>query len=177
MALGDAPVTDLSQRHIASMLRARPGHRAALQGFLSFVAAEGGPRLTIAKPRQIRSPEQRLRADIRACRKRLKSPRTVAEARALIASLIAKVYAIPLTRVLNLRRAEIAPGPTLWPDAEAIRLAEPLASAVSRWMVSTGDFAFPGRHGHQPLSETAVRYQLSLKSHLLDRRPVRLSSL
>ena len=47
-ALGDAPITDLTQRHVDSTLRTRPRDRTALQAFLSFLAAEGGPKLTIA---------------------------------------------------------------------------------------------------------------------------------
>jgi hypothetical protein len=173
-ALGDAPISDLSQRHVTKMLRARPGHRAALQGFLSFLASEGGPKLTIAKPR--RDPvarERRLRADIRACRKRLATPRTATEARALIAVLIARIYALPLNRVLSLTRPEVAlsmSGVTLWPDGEALTLDRSLAVAFQEWISVGGlwrspgnPWVFPGRDGHQPMSEAAVAYHVNAK--------------
>ncbi len=97
-ALGDAPIAELSQRHVARTLRARPKDRTALQAFVSFLETEGGPKLTIAKPRQDPAAQKRrLQADIRKCRKRLHNPRTVAEARALIAILIARIYTLPLS--------------------------------------------------------------------------------
>ncbi len=37
-ALGDAPMADLTQRHVASTLRTRPRDRTTLQSFLSFLA-------------------------------------------------------------------------------------------------------------------------------------------
>lgn len=73
-----------------------------------------------------------MRADIRACRERLKNPRTVVEARALIAVFIARIYALPLNRVLGLKRPEVAvtmSADTLWPDGEALALDRSLAVA------------------------------------------------
>lgn len=163
--LGDAPLHDLSQQHLAKALRKRPGHKAALRGFLSFVAASGGPNLVPAKTRRpdVVAQERRLRADIRAWRKRLESPRSAAEARALVAMLIARVSGLPLTRVLALRRAEVAISATcvvLWPNADALPLGGPLADAFHRWTATAGPWVFPGRHGHQPLSEAAVDHHL-----------------
>ena len=161
--LGEAPLHDLSQQHLAKALRKRPGHRAALRGFLSFVATSGGPNLILAKTRRpdAVAQERRLRAEIRTWRKRLENPRSAAEARALIAMLIARVFGLPLTRVLALRRAEVAITATfviLWPNADALPLGGPLAGAFHRWTASAGLWVFPGRHGHQPLSEAAVTY-------------------
>lgn len=174
--LGDAPLADLSQRHLAHALRKTPGHRAALQGFLSFVAVQGGPALTPPKPRPL-SPvahEKRLRTEIKAWRKRLAKPRSAGEARAMLILLLARIYALPMTRVLTLRRDEIVVtrnSVTLWPAAEAIVLEEPFASTFLRWARWTsgwssrpGPWAFPGRHGHQPLSEAAIAYHLSGKA-------------
>lgn len=174
-ALGDAPISDLSQHHVTKMLRARPGHRASLQGFLSFIASEGGPKLTIAKPRQDPvAQERRLRADIRRCRDRLKNPRTVVEARALIAILTARIYALPLNRVLSLKRPEVAVSTnavTLWPEGEALTLDRSLAVAFQEWISLGGiwrspgyPWVFPGRDGHQPMSEAAVAYHLKKRS-------------
>jgi hypothetical protein len=82
-ALGDAPIANLSQRHVAHALRARPRDRTVLQSFLSFLGSEGGPKLTIAKPRQDPAAQKkRLQADIRKCRKRLHKTCDVVEARA-----------------------------------------------------------------------------------------------
>lgn len=165
--LGYAPPDDISQRHLTRALRKRPGYKAALRGFLSFIAISGGPNLTPAKTRRpdAVAQERRLRTDIRRWRKRLKSPRSAAEARALVAMLIARVYGVPLTRVLALRRAEAAITETLvilWPNADALPLGEPLAGAFHRWSASAGPWAFPGRHGHQPLSQAAVDYHLTV---------------
>ncbi|KOX56907.1 hypothetical protein ADL19_10000 [Streptomyces purpurogeneiscleroticus] len=171
--LGDAPIADLGQRHLTATLRRSPGHRAALQGFLGFLAAHGGPRLTLTQPRP--DPvvqERRLRADIRTWRKRLRDPRTSAEARALVAVLITRIYALPLNSVLTLRRDEarrVGSSVVLWPDADAVVIEQPLAGDFLRWTTSNpqcglgGTWVFPGRHGHQPLSEAAVAYHLSAK--------------
>jgi hypothetical protein len=173
-ALGEAPIAELSQRHLTSTLRKRPGHRASLHGFLSFLASQGGPSLTIAKLRQDPvAQEKRLRADIRRWRKRLENPRTATEARALLAVLIARIYGLPLQRVLALRCDEVEATHrciTLWPDDDALVLGQPLARAFLRWIAwsstwraSEGPWVFPGRHRHQPLSETAIAYHLSEK--------------
>lgn len=178
----DAPLVDLGPSHVAKTLRTSPGHRAALQGFLSFVASQGGPKLTLPKPRRPDpvAQERRLRADIRAWRQRLKDPRSAAEARALIAILIARIYALPLTRVLALRNDEVTRVSStviLWPDAEALVLVQPLAGSFLRWTTTTsmrgigGTWAFPGRHGHQPLSEAAVTYHLAAKAQASPRKP------
>ncbi|TXN17299.1 hypothetical protein FV219_00300 [Methylobacterium sp. WL122] len=173
--LKDAPLADLSPRHLARMLRKTPGHRAAIQGFLSFLAAEGGPKLGLrpaARPDAV-ALERKLRAEIRTCRKRLANARNHAEARALLAALIARVYGLPLSRVLAIRRDEVAVTDntvTFWPDGDALGLAEPLAHAFYQWIAWSGlwqsfggPFVFPGRHRHQPLSEAAVAYHLSDK--------------
>lgn len=174
--LGDAPLHELSQHHLRRALRIRPGHQAALRGFLSFVAANGGPNLAPAKPRRpdAVAQERRLRAEIRGWRKRLESPRTTGEARALLAVLIARVYALPIARMLALRCEDVAITPTsvtLWPDAEALTLGEPLAGAVRRWTASAGTWVLPGRHGHQPLSEASVAYYLADKAKNPPRGP------
>ncbi len=75
-----------------------------------------------------------------------------------------QIYGLPLTRVLALRRAEVAITATfiiLWPNADALPFGEPLAGAFHRWAASSGPWVFPGRHGHQPLSEAAVAYHLA----------------
>lgn len=122
-----------------------------------------------ARPSDPVAQERQLRADIRAWRKRLKNPRSSAEARALIALLIARIYALPLSRVLALRKVEVtqvSSSIVLWPDADAVVVEQPLAGSYLRWTTSTprsgfgGTWVFPGRHRHQPLSEAAVAYHL-----------------
>lgn len=167
--LGQAPLAKLSQRHLARVLRKTPGQRASLKGFLSFVAGQGGPKLTLP-PLCTLDPitqERQLRADMRAWRKRLKNPRSRAEARALIALLIAGIYALPLSRVLSLRRDEVgmaSSGVVLWPNADAVIVEHPLAASYLRWTPLYGQWVFPGRHEHKPLSEAAVAYHLAEKA-------------
>lgn len=181
-ALGDGPIAELSQLHVAKTLRARPKDRAALQAFLSFLEAEGGPKLTIAKPRHDPAVQKRrLQADIRKCRKRLHNPRTVAEARALIAILIARIYTLPLSRVLSLKRSEVAVSPnavTLWPDGEALALDEPLANAFREWISLAGSWrspghpwVFPSQDVQRSVSEGAVAYQLKTKEKRNSKSP------
>ena len=174
-ALGDAPIANLSQRHVAHALRARPRDRTVLQSFLSFLGSEGGPKLTIAKPRQDPvAQKKRLQADIRKCRKRLHKTCDVVEARALIAVLIARIFTLPLSRVLSLKRSEVAVSSeavTLWKDGEALALDKPLAHAFREWISLAGSWrspghpwVFPGRDGLRPTSEGAIAYQLKKQS-------------
>lgn len=176
-ALGDAPIADLSQRQVANALRARPRDRTSLQSFLSFLASEGGPKLTIAKPRQDPAAQKRrLQADIRKCRKRLQNASTVAEARAPVAVLIARIFTLPLPRVLSLKRSEVAVSPTavtLWQDGEALELEESLAHAFREWISLAGSWrspghpwVFPGRDGLGPASEGAIAYHLKKRPSL-----------
>lgn len=170
-ALGDAPIANLSQHHVANALRARPRDRTSLQSFLSFLASEGGPKLTIAKPRQDPAAlKRRLQADIRKCRKRLQNACDVVEARALIAVLIVRIFSLPLSRVLSLKRSEVAVSSeavTLWQNGEALTLDKPLAHAFREWVSLAGSWrspghpwVFPSRDGLRPASEGAIAYQL-----------------
>ncbi|MFX4990423.1 hypothetical protein ABTC08_19565, partial [Acinetobacter baumannii] len=83
-----------------------------------------------------------------------------------------KITALPLTRVLTLRTDEatrVGSTVVLWPDADAVVIEQPLAGDILRWTTSNpqcglgGTWVFPGRHGHQPLSEAAVAYHLKIK--------------
>jgi hypothetical protein len=174
-ALGDAPIADLGQRHVADALRARPRDRTSLQSFLSFLASDGGPELTIAKPRLDPAAQaKRLQADIRQCRKRLHVTGDVVEARALIAVLIARMFTLPLSRVLSLKRFEVAISPmavTLWKDGEGLTLDEPLARAFREWISLAGSWrspghpwVFPSRDRLRPMSEAAVASHLAGKA-------------
>lgn len=99
----------------------------------------------------------------------------------MVIMLLVRIYALPITRILSLRRDEIAVtrnSVTLWPAAEALVLEEPFASTFlswarwsSGWTSTPGPWAFPGRHGHQPLSEAAVVYHLTDKAKGETKRP------
>ncbi|WP_460021871.1 hypothetical protein, partial [Methylobacterium phyllosphaerae] len=181
-ALGDAPIADLSQRHVANALRARPRDRTSLQSFLSFLASEDGPKLTIAKPRQDPAAQRRrLQADIRKCRKRLHRTRDVVEARALIAVLISRIFTLPLSRVLSLKRSEVAVTPkavTLWKDGEGLTLDEPLANVFREWISLAGSWrspgypwVFPSRDGLRPASEGSIAYHLKKRPSVSEADP------
>ncbi len=181
-ALGDAPIAELSQRHVANAMRARPRDRTSLQSFLGFLASEGGPKLTIAKPRQDPAAQKRrLQADIRKCWKRLHKTHDIVEARALIAVLIARIFTLPLSRVLSLERSEVAITPkavTLWKDGEGLTLDEPLAHAFREWISLAGSWrspghpwVFPSRDRLRPMSEAAVAYHLAGKAKKPPRSP------
>jgi hypothetical protein len=181
-ALGDAPIADLSQRHVANALNARPRDRTSLQSFLSFLASEDGPKLTVARPRQDpASQKKRLQADIRKCRKRLHRTCNVVEARALIAVLISRIFTLPLSRVLSLKRSEVAVTPkavTLWKDGEGLTLDEPLANAFREWISLAGSWrspgypwVFPSRDGLRPASEGSIAYHLKKRPSVSEADP------
>lgn len=170
--LGDAPLADLSKRHLARHLRRGSNHRAALQEFLSFLAAEGGPTLILPVPRPptATAEERQRQAEIKAWHKRLKSPRSGGEGRALLILLLARNHDLPIPRILSLRRDQVSVtrvSVTLWPETDALILDGPLAAAFRRWgehssgwTAAPGPWAFPGRDPDRPLTEA------SLKRHL-----------
>lgn len=167
--LGDAPLADLSKRHLTRHLRKSPGDRATLQGFLSFVADQGGPIL--ASP-ELRSPsaaaqERQRQAEIKAWQKRLRSPRSGGEGRAMLILLLARIYDLPTPRILTLRRNQVSvtrASVTLWPETDARMLHEPLAAAFRRWgehssgwTAAPGPWVFPGRNPDRPLTEASLK--------------------
>ncbi len=169
-ALGDKPLAELSQRHLARALRKTPGQRASLKGFLSFVAGQGGPKLTLPAlhPTDPVAQERQLREEIKAWRQRLRKPRHTDEAKALLALLIARIHALPIPRVLSLRDNDVTvtyTSVTLWPEADAITLEESLVGAFRRWAEWSVGYASPpnpwcfkGRYSYEALSEAAVAY-------------------
>ncbi|KQQ13616.1 hypothetical protein ASF53_11630 [Methylobacterium sp. Leaf123] len=109
-----------------------------------------------------------MRDEIKEWRQRLRRLRHSDEAWALVALLIAKIYGLPITRVLSLRDTEVTVtdiSVTLWPQDDAIALEAPLVGAFrlrADWSVGYASrptlWCFRGRYAHQPLSEAAIAY-------------------
>lgn len=83
----------------------------------------------------------------------------------MLVMVIARIYNLPVTRVLALRHDKITVtgrGVTLWPKADALRLDKPLeftflrrARRSSTHGGTPAVWAFPGRHPDRLLFETA----------------------
>lgn len=92
--------------------------------------------------------------------------------------LIARIYALPLSRVRMLRHEEVAVKPTgvtLWPDADALELEESLADAFRAWIALKGLLFEAG--DHQPgvfrpqYDKCGNRNQLDPSSNSSPQRP------
>lgn len=170
--LGDAPLAKLSQLHIKRTLHKGPEHRDALHEFLCFIEAQGGPILALPTPSRAElAANEKWQRDAITWRKRLEYPASSREARALIAVLIARLYALPLSRVLTLRREDVAftpAGVTLWPKADALILEEPLADAFDKgmrqhcyWSLPMGQYLLGDECGMRIISEAMVAKHLT----------------
>jgi len=160
-ASGVERAVGLRQAHVRRHLRGRAGRRVGLVRFASWLAATGGNRLLLGAKRRP-SPRRRERKVLRTCRALL---RTLARAtdprqgRALVAAVISAVHHVPLSRVLALRRTDVATTgerTSLWTGDEEVTLGGPIAAGFERFGSTSGALVFPGRNPVQPLSPTSV---------------------
>lgn len=166
--LTEAGVTQAAaseQAHIQRRLRRKPGHRANLHRFTSWLPSVGGRSHDIGAKRKP-NPRQRERNVLRRAQRLIEALDVVTDARrgrALLAAAISVLHQLPLAKVLALRRDDVtvaADHGVLWPAGDGIVLAAPLARCFARFTAVTGQYAFPGRNGAQPLSTDAVTYHV-----------------
>jgi hypothetical protein len=137
--LAEAGVTRaaaLEQAHIQRYLRRKPGHRANLGRFASWLPSVGGRRHDI-EARRKSNPRQRERTVLRRARRLIEALNVATDARrgrALLAAAISVLHQLPLAKVLALRRGDVAVVANrviLWPAGDAVVLGK-------RWPASTG---------------------------------------
>ena len=163
---GHADLALLQQAEVERYLRRKPGQRASLARFLAYAARIAGTQVVLPPKKRWANPKAREKALLREARvllDRLDQAAGVGEGRALLATAISRIYAVPLSAVLALKRPEVAAegaAVMLWPDRLAVSLAPALAEALRRWASWDGSYLFPGRNGAQPLSRDAVRYHV-----------------
>ena len=162
-------ISELRDEHIRKFLRSKPGHRASLFSWVTFVGETCGHGLRIPKKPQRKEPTIKAVAD-RVGRLVLatRSAKTKEARRAYVAKLLSVLYGVPLERVLSMQRAkmDISDGKTKllfedsWVDVES-PVDELLSDAVGE--PCTGGVVvrlFPGRMGNDGLSVGAVQYHL-----------------
>ncbi len=157
---------DLTAANLATHLRRTPGSRGHLPRFTAWLPAVGGPALSVHRKREpnLRRRERELLRDARRLVEALCAEQGVGRGKALLAAALARVYCLPLPRVLALARAEVMEDDgavVLWPEGLALRLIPDLATAFRRFAAADGRLMFPGRNGVQPLSVSAVRHHVT----------------
>jgi hypothetical protein len=159
---GVSSLTALKQEHLDRLLRRQPGLAASLSAFVAYASSLG---VALCLPRKktpaLRSKERALVAAVKTTLERLEAAKDLSSTRALLADALAKVYQLPLQRVLKLATNEVVVTPsgvTLWPDTLKIQLSPFLSSALLRVLEGqpTSLRVFPGRTPLQPLSRDAV---------------------
>ncbi len=165
---GVSAAVELTQADVRRYLHRYRGRRTNIMRFLSWVSGQAGTSFDAGKGR--RTPPRKLeKATLRKAGhllNRLAAPRDQREGRAVLAAAIALLHRVPLTRVLALRRPDIAVDGdrvTLWPDGADVDLAVPLAAGFAQF-AAHGQLAFPGRSGAQPLTSSAVRHHTRASS-------------
>ena len=157
---------ELTDRHARIHLMRKGGHRASLARFAAWLPTIGGPSLQVhrRRARNLRRLERTTLREAKYLTQALGAATDVRRGRALLAAAIARLFLVPLTRVLALTRDEVAAGPddvvTLWPATLALALPRTVAAGFRRF-AAEGRLAFPGRNGAQPLSVGAVRHYSS----------------
>ena len=178
---GHADLALLQQSEVERYLRRKPGQRASLARFLAYAAHIAGTQVVLPPKKRQADPKARERGLLRETRDlldRLDRAAGADDGRALLATAISLIYAVPLSAVLALKRSEVAAegaAATLWPEGLAIVLAPALAEALWRWASWDGSYLFPGRNGVQPLSRAAVRHHVPARpvTHRRQRRDAR----
>lgn len=164
--VGHADLTLLQQAEVDRYLRRRPGQRASLARFLTHAIDVAGVRLVLSGRQRRADPKAREKAllrDMRELLSRLDRAGSVGKGRAVLATIISKIYAIPLLAVLGLKAPNVSTKGatiTLWADGLTVELAPALAGAMRHWASWDGGYLFPGRNGAQPLSSAAVRHHV-----------------
>ena len=170
--------SELTQVHVDRFLRRRPGHRASLGPFTTWLREVASVRIAIA-PKKNGNPRTRERtvlAKSRVLLDRLKTASDPREGRAVLAAAIAQVFQLPLSMVLALTLDEAATGRAaieLWPISHRLTLPPVLEVGFRRFAAQDGRLVFPGRNGVQPLSLGAISHQLSRQPHGISGRQAR----
>jgi hypothetical protein len=161
-------VADLNQGHLDRYLKTNPGYRASLFPWVSFLNVFRGRSLSM--PRKAKSREMTVNVmvdrvtDLKAA---LRNATSLAERRAILATLIAALYGVPLEQVLltDQRNVEIiGKNVRIRLQGEWFELAPAVANIVLKIAGETGartsEKIFPGRGALDGMSTTAARYHV-----------------
>lgn len=164
-AAGIEHASDLTQRHVKSWLRHRPGRTNDVYCFLSWLKEAGGPELEVrfraGKTVRVRECATLRKAktfidQLTAC----DDPR---KGRALLAWAITTIHGVRLEKVLAMRRNDVVPKVDrveLRIDDTIVDLCPILSNAFLRFADRSADMPFAGRAGIAPYSVDSARYFL-----------------
>lgn len=147
-------------------LQANGGAAANLAPFRSYLVARGLTPPDLAPPNKntISKRDRKLVERVSVMRRRLTSSRHDGERRALAASLIADLFAIPRSSVLKLRQDAVVRTTsglvTLVVDSRHYDLPYWLGETIIAVKPTDGHWLFPGRGGGRPLSAAAVQHHV-----------------
>lgn len=167
-------MSELTDRHIKHFLRSKPGHRASLFPWLSFVRERSGHELCIPKKAVRKEPTVKAVANgVGHLVSAIKAAPTKEARRALVAKLLSILYGVPLEHVLSLERKnmeELNGKVRLRFDDDWVTVDAPiddlLSEAVSYSANNMGSARlFPGRMMNDGLSVGAVQHYLQKLSN------------
>jgi hypothetical protein len=159
-------LSDLSPTLVKIVLGRKPGLRASMGAFFSFLRVQYGLHLNSMKPRRnsARVLEKKLTDILRPVLLRLEDEIIgMAEKKALTAYVLSKLYGLPLNNVLMIRKRDLAPrNPVVLKiRGVPIFLNERLVNRLNIPHEELGvskSFLFEGRVPGKPLSVGAVGY-------------------
>lgn len=164
-------VRELTDEHIRKFLRSKPGHRASMFPWLSFVRERTNRKLSLPKRASRNEPTVGSVADsvgdlVTAAR----NAPTKKARRALIAKLLSILYDVPLERVVAMNRTDF----DVTPEATRLRFGDdwvaveaPIDALLSCLVDGGGNEPasaklFPGRLDVDGLSVSAVQYHVMM---------------
>jgi len=159
----------LNQAHLDRYLKRHPGQSANLSPFVRHLRERSGLALELKKKAGTPLPkkDRALVLRVRSLTIRLEAETDERRIRALLVTLLADLYQVPVKDILALSTSDVVKergSIILWPGARDVRIKGRLAEWFSRFIhLPQGDgpdLLFAGRNGVQPLSYDAVRYHL-----------------
>lgn len=162
---------DITQEHFDRYLKQHHGQAASLSAFVLYLKENFSIDIRIAKKTEmsLQKKDKSLVQRVTSLAKRLDVETDPRRERALLATLLADIYNVPLKVVLALTAADVLDECNtlvLWPGKLDVRVRGKIVELLRRWLnVSYANgFVFVGRSGIQPLSYGAVRYHVRMLS-------------
>lgn len=165
-----ARIEDLTDEHVRKFVRARPGHRASLFPWLTFLRENTGRSFLVPKAQRRKDPTIRSMAiEVGGLLTAIQSTTSKKARRALTAKLLALTYGVPLEQILSLdlAKVDLADGRVrAMFDDDWIAIQAPVAELVAELATDSEERSpttgklFPGRFAGDSLSVGAVDHFL-----------------
>lgn len=163
---GKDTVAELDASDVTRFVRNAKGHASSLAAFCSWASLHHGIDISVvAQKREIAcTAEKRMLTITKMIVDRAGRAEKRAEAMALLASSLSRLYGVPLASILELRWSDVSQGPgtVLRFGVTEVNVEDGLAAILFRWNTVTENeivFSSDRKQGH-PMSTSAIAYHV-----------------